>query len=142
MFGSIRLSNSTTRSSWPRPCVHGKRRLKGHLSGREAPGWTRQDVPFSAYVLALPFGRFTARGTQRRLVQMPDGSLFLEALSALKSETKNGGCPLVYTAKAVPCTGRHEGRYPSHGGPADRLLPLLESADKNIRRAASKVFGG
>jgi len=110
--------------------------------GVKPQGWKRDDVPFSAYVLALPFWQVLPPAELTgAFVQMPDGTLIAagKAIAALKSGdqkmadalwnyTQSGGAPALAAMKAAT--------FLKVADLADRMLPLLDSADKNIRRAA------
>ena len=105
-------------------------------------GMTRSDVPFSSYLLSVPFWQaLPPTQLTAALVQMPDGRQLMveEAIENLKKGEpstlkaiwryfEGGGGPAIAAAKAAIAL--------KLDGVNDRLIPLLQSANKALRRVA------
>jgi HEAT repeat protein len=108
-----------------------------------AQGWTRDDVPYPAYVLAVPLWQgLPPNGITGALVRLPDGSLLAAAEARSRLEKKDeallgamwgyvdsGPKPATLAAIRAGITVKADDLQP-------RLLPQLRSADKDIRSAA------
>ena len=106
-------------------------------------GMTRSDVPFSSYlpIGALLAGSSRPLNSQRALVQMPDGRQLMveQAIASLKKGEvdtvkaiwryfEGGGGPAIAAAKAAIEL--------KLDGVNERLIPLLQSANKALRKVA------
>lgn len=115
---------------------------------KAADGWTRADVPFSAYVLSVPLWQvLPPDGLAGALAQLPDGTLTtaeaaLDKLNkgdkpmqaAVWSYAAQGGAPGLAVVRAAPLI-----KLPDLD---DKLLPLLESGDAAMRTAALEGLAG
>jgi HEAT repeat protein len=116
--------------------------------GTSAQGWTRANIPQPAYALTIPFWQtLPPAEILGALAQMPDGSLLPSdiALKRLKSGdqalsealwtyTETGGAAALAAVKAASTLGVAD--------LADRLIPLLQSADRKLRLAAIQGLKG
>ncbi|MCA9545940.1 MAG: HEAT repeat domain-containing protein [Myxococcales bacterium] len=115
----------------------------------QADGWTRDDVPFPAYVLTLPLWQaLPPTRMSGSLVSLPDGTLLgvegaLDKLQkgekalvdAAWSYVKDGPAPAALAAvRAAPLL--------KFSDLAGRLLPVLESKDEALRGAALDGLDG
>lgn len=116
---------------------------------KRAPGgWTRADVPFSAYVLTVPLWQILPPGgLSGALAQLPDGSLMASdtaielmqkgdatLLEAMWGYVEQGGAPALAAVKAAPLV-----KLPKL---EEKLVSVLDSADASIRRAALEGLTG
>ncbi len=110
-------------------------------------GWTRADVPFPAYRLSLPLWKVLPPSPIKSgLAQMPDGSFQRAELirKGLKEEEPgmikaiwsylSSGPPAASLAAVRVAQGLKDR--------AERLLPVLESADRKLRTAALNSLAG
>lgn len=111
-------------------------------------GWTRADVPFSAYVLTVPLWQvLPPNGMTGALAKLPDGSLMTageavarlekgdrELLAAVWSYVDQGGAPALAAIEAAPKIGMRD--------LDDKLVPVLKVADPALRRAALLGLAG
>lgn len=116
---------------------------------KKAPeGWTRADVPFSAYVLSVPLWQvLPPDGLTGALAQLPDGTLTTaeaaldklakgdrEMQAAVWSYASQAGAPALAVVRAAPLV-----KIPALD---DKLIPLLESGDPALRTAALSGLEG
>ncbi len=106
-------------------------------------GWTRDDVPFAAYVIAVPLWQaLPPANFAGSLVKLPDGTLLpaeaaverlkkgdKDALAAMWSYVDSGPPPATLAAIGAA-------RGLNLKGLDKKLLPLLESANAEVRAAA------
>ena len=114
-----------------------------------AQGWTRADVPFPAYVLTLPLWEsLPPTRYQAALLELPDGGLLPEArvaaglekgdpalVNAMWSYVDSG--PTFAALRAVEAAIHL--KLPDL---AQRLLPVLQSADVQLRKTALAGLAG
>lgn len=115
---------------------------------KAANGWSRADVPFSAYVLTVPLWQvLPPNGLSGALAQLPDGSLMASdqaiermqkgddaLLDAVWGYVEQGGAPALAAVQAAPLL-----KMPKL---EDKLVSVLDSADAGIRRAALDGLAG
>ena len=112
--------------------------------GVQPKGWTRNDVPFSAYVLSVPFWQVLPPANMTgALVQMPDGSLLPseQAIDGLKKGDKTliaAVWKYIDSGGAAALAAVNASIHLKFSDRSEKLIPLLQSANKVLRKAAIK----